>query len=129
MNDYQTEAARTLTIGPDFEKQLAVMGLGLAGEAGEVIELIKKAVGHGHPLNPRTLQKELGDVLWYVAAIATLNGLSLGDIADANIAKLKARYPDGFSSAASIARADTVASGVGHAGVLCYDLACPRCFA
>lgn len=106
LDAYQADAARTLTRTADADKQLAVMGLGLAGEAGEVIELIKKAVGHGHTLDGAKLRKELGDVLWYIAAIATLTHSSLGDIAVGNVAKLKARYPEGFSHEASLNRAD-----------------------
>ena len=109
--DYQIAAARTLSRRPlaeyskgEAEKKLAVMGLGLAGESGEVIEHIKKVVGHGHVIDRELVKKELGDVLWYVAAIATLLDLPLGDVAFANIEKLKARYPKGFSEADSINR-------------------------
>lgn len=112
---YQADASRTLARKPlsaysaeELRLKLAVMGLGVAGEAGEVVELIKKHVGHGHELPPdghelppELLKKELGDVLWYVAAIATLAGFSLDEVAQLNIAKLKARYPEGFSEAAS----------------------------
>lgn len=105
---YQVEAARTLTIEKDAkEAQLAVMGLGLAGESGEVIEMIKKHVGHGHALEQGKLQKELGDVLWYIAALATLTGLDLDEIAQANIDKLRARYPVGFSHEASRKRGES----------------------
>lgn len=103
---YQVASARTLTLSPDSEKQLAIMGLGLAGETGEVIELLKKAIGHGHILDAATLRKELGDVLWYISAIATLTHQDLNDIAAENIAKLKARYPDGFTHEASKTRSD-----------------------
>lgn len=110
-DQYQHEASRTLSRTPlaprDFDDarlKLAVMGLGITGEAGEVADLLKKHLGHGHELDKSALAKELGDVLWYVAAIATLNGLSLGDVAAANVAKLRLRYPDGFSEAASINR-------------------------
>ncbi len=99
--EYQTDARRTLTIDPNSSWPLAVMALGLAGESGEVIELVKKYVGHGHDLDRLKVQKELGDVLWYVSAIATLLGIDLDTVADVNIAKLKARYPQGFSAEAS----------------------------
>lgn len=100
-DEYQVAAARTLTRTPDADKQLAVMGLGLAGEAGEVIEMIKKAVGHGHVLDGEKLEEEIADCLWYLAALATLAGISLDAAAEKNISKLKRRYPDGFSHAAS----------------------------
>ena len=55
----------------------------------------------------RTANKELGDVLWYVAVTADAYGLDLDDIAEANIAKLKARYPEGFDTARSRNRPET----------------------
>jgi NTP pyrophosphatase (non-canonical NTP hydrolase) len=106
LSEYQAQARRTLTLGPPVETVLAIAGLGLAGESGEVVELIKKFVGHGHELNRLKLRAELGDVLWYVAAIASAVGLDLDDVAEGNVAKLKLRYPDGFSPEASKARGD-----------------------
>lgn len=107
-SEYQADARRTLTIDPErLPHLLAVMGLGLAGESGEVIEHIKKHLGHGHDLDRLKVRKELGDVLWYVAAIASLCGLDLDDIAQGNIDKLKVRYPEGFSSTASINRGES----------------------
>jgi NTP pyrophosphatase (non-canonical NTP hydrolase) len=79
---------------------------GLTGEAGEVSDYLKKVLGHGKPLEVATVKKELGDVLWYVAALAQSFGLSLSEIATANVEKLRARYPDGFTVQASAARAD-----------------------
>lgn len=72
--------------------------LGLAGEAGETVELIKKAWFHGRELDREKLKKELGDVLWYVAALARAQGLTLREVAEGNIAKLDERYPDGVYS-------------------------------
>jgi NTP pyrophosphatase (non-canonical NTP hydrolase) len=103
-DEYQLEAMRTHE--DDGPVRLASYALGIAGEAGEVADLVKKHIGHGHPLDQNKLKNELGDVLWYVAGLAHLHGLSLSDVAQANVDKLKLRYPDGFSSAASIARKD-----------------------
>ena len=109
LSDYQREARRTLTMPADPSPLLlAVIGLGLAGEAGEVVELIKKHVGHGHDLDAREVKKELGDVLWYLAGVASLLGLNLDDIAHANIEKLKARYPEGFKHEPSRNRTEGV---------------------
>lgn len=71
--------------------------MGLAGEAGEVVDLLKKHLYHGHSLDRDKLTKELGDCLWYLAVLAHLNGVDLADVAAANVVKLRARYPDGFS--------------------------------
>jgi NTP pyrophosphatase (non-canonical NTP hydrolase) len=74
------------------------------GELGEVIDLLKKHLFHKHPLNKEKLKFELGDLLWYIATTATTAGIDLDDIAESNIAKLKARYPEGFSEEKSINR-------------------------
>lgn len=111
MVNYQKEAARTLIDGPGFEisnKDMMVIwaGFGLAGEAGEVVELIKKGIFHRHGLDREKVKKELGDCLWYIAAICTKLDLDLTEVMEDNIAKLKLRYPDGFSSNDSIIRID-----------------------
>jgi NTP pyrophosphatase (non-canonical NTP hydrolase) len=105
-NDYQKAAARTAAMTKDPALVLAVFGLGLAGEAGEVIDHLKKHVGHDHELDREKVAKELGDVLWYVAAIATSLGLELDQVVAANVEKLRKRYPDGFSSEASRSRTE-----------------------
>jgi len=97
-NEYQNNAMST------DGGNLTAHFLGLCGESGEVVELYKKYIAHGHSLDPEKLTKELGDVLWYISAIATGLDLNLEDIAIANIAKLKARYPDKFSNERSINR-------------------------
>lgn len=104
LNHYQVQVLRTAneSHGPDWEKM--VCGLGIAGEAGEVADLIKKEVGHGHEPKYEKVMEELGDVMWYVARIAELYGFTMSDIATYNINKLKARYPDGFSTERSVNR-------------------------
>lgn len=84
--------------------QLINACLGLAGEVGEINDMIKKAVYHGHELNTAELFKELGDVMWYVALMADTYGVSIDFIAEMNIDKLKKRYPQGFSEQASLNR-------------------------
>jgi NTP pyrophosphatase (non-canonical NTP hydrolase) len=80
---------------------VAVLALGLAGETGEVVEHVKKYLGHGHALDLALVQKELGDVLWYVSALASYLDLDLNTIGEQNIQKLRERYPEGFSHEAS----------------------------
>lgn len=109
--DYQEKAARTLIDGPDFELSdtefmLVWKALGLAGEAGEVADTIKKGILHQHGLDVAKVEKELGDVLWYVAAISTLLGLDLNSIMRKNIDKLLERYPNGYNSNDSKKRVD-----------------------
>lgn len=90
--------------GGDGKLNLIISAAGISGEAGEVLEIVKKYVGHGHLLDIDKITKELGDVLWYVADVSAQLGIDLNDIAELNIKKLKARYPDGFSHNNSINR-------------------------
>ena len=71
--------------------------LGLSGESGEMIDLIKKWVFHRKPLDEVHAKKELGDVLWYAALICESFGWSMEEVMNLNIEKLKARYPEGFT--------------------------------
>ncbi len=103
LDDYQIRATRTMNRDVN---DLAVFALGLAGEAGEVADLIKKHIGHGHDLDLRKVREELGDVLWYVAGLAQVLGLTLSEIAHENINKLERRYPEGFSHEASRNRSE-----------------------
>lgn len=103
-DEYQQLARRTITHDLAERERLTMTALGLVGEAGECSEIVKKHVFHQHPLDRTALEKELGDVLWYVAMLADTCGLSLDDVVAHNIAKLLARYPDGFSAAASQTR-------------------------
>lgn len=102
---YQEECLRTSTrLDPHID--LAVLGLGIAGESGEVADHIKKHVGHGHNLDREKVAKELGDTLWYISAIAQRIDYKLSEIMDMNMQKLRKRYPNGFSVSDSIARVD-----------------------
>lgn len=80
--------------------------LGLSGEAGEVANLIKKAIFHSHGFDYDGLVSELGDVLWYLAQLCTSLGLSLDTVAEENLKKLARRYPSGFSAEDSINRTE-----------------------
>jgi NTP pyrophosphatase (non-canonical NTP hydrolase) len=107
MDEYQQLALRTAGHREDRQQVLTYTALGLTGESGEVAEMIKKAFYHGHALEREKLSKELGDVLWYLAVMASGLGLSLDRIASENIDKLRARYPDGFSEERSRNRVDS----------------------
>jgi len=98
LDEYQALAARTLGRDRTHEQQLANAALGLTGEAGEVAEVIKKHLFHATPLDQDALAKELGDCLWYIGAFATVLGLSMDNIAQRNIDKLRKRYPEGFDT-------------------------------
>lgn len=106
-SQYQTAAVSTRAKNLDADMNLAVLALGLTGEAGEVADIIKKIVGHKHPMGVEGKQKllmELGDVMWYIACLSESLGFDMADVAQANIEKLQARYPDGFSTEKSMNR-------------------------
>lgn len=102
-NAYQTLAMRTAR---EACRNLSNVGLGLAGEAGECADIIKKYLHQGHPFNREKFLKELGDVAWYLALGCTVVGAKLDDVLRGNIEKLKNRYPDGFDPEHSINRAE-----------------------
>ena len=104
INEYQKLALRTLN--PDLnEKDVLINGvMGLCGESGEAIDIVKKHLAQGHPLDREKLAKELGDIAWYLAETAYAIGYPLEEVFQMNIDKLKARYPEGFSSENSINR-------------------------
>ena len=103
-NEYQ-KLAMTTRNKEMTEKDILVNSvMGLSGESGEVIDLVKKHLFHNHELDKDKLKLELGDVLWYLAEAAEALGISLEDIAISNIDKLKRRYPEGFDFEKSINR-------------------------
>ncbi|MBE9524399.1 MAG: nucleoside triphosphate pyrophosphohydrolase family protein [Chloroflexi bacterium] len=104
LDQYQAFASRTAGAGGDGQHRLIIAALGLAGEAGEFANLVKKLTAHGHDVPTEELSEELGDVLWYLAEAATAINASLGELAGENVDKLRQRYPEGFSSARSINR-------------------------
>ena len=87
-------------------EELICGAMGLNGEAGEVVDLLKKCIFHGHKFVKEDLVKELGDVLWYVALICDSLGIPMEEVMEKNIKKLKERYPEGFTEKASINRKD-----------------------
>ena len=104
INEYQKLAMTTLN--PELsEKDVLINGvMGLCGESGEAIDIVKKWLAQGHELDREKLKKELGDICWYVAETSTALGLDLEDVMQANIDKLKKRYPEGFAAERSINR-------------------------
>lgn len=104
INEYQKLAMTTLN--PDLDKKdILINGvMGLCGESGEVIDIVKKHLAQGHELDRDKIIKELGDVAWYIAEIATVLDVELEEVLALNIEKLKKRYPEGFSTEKSVNR-------------------------
>lgn len=103
MNEYQKLAARTINRKVYPEQQAYHALHGMVGEIGEIHSLFQKTY-QGHALSYEHLMKELGDLLWFIAEYCTAIGWTLEEVAQLNIDKLKARYPEGFSEDKSLHR-------------------------
>ena len=106
VNEYQKLAM--ITLNPELDKKDVLINgvMGLCGESGEAIDIVKKWLAQGHELDRDALAKELGDFAWYLAETAAALDIPLEDIFRANIEKLKRRYPEGFSTQRSLRRED-----------------------
>jgi NTP pyrophosphatase (non-canonical NTP hydrolase) len=104
INEYQSLAMTTLNRELNKKDVLINGVMGLCGESGEVIDIVKKHLAHGHELDREHILEELGDVAWYLAEVAYALDASLEDVLTANIEKLRKRYPDGFDRERSIKR-------------------------
>ena len=104
INEYQALAMRTLNPALSRREVLINSVMGLCGESGEAIDIVKKWMAHGHALDREHLAKELGDIAWYLAEAATALDIPLEEILQANIDKLKKRYPEGFDTERSMVR-------------------------
>ena len=98
INEYQKLAMTTLN--PSLSRQdILINGvMGLCGESGEAIDIVKKWLAQGHELDRDAVAKELGDIAWYLAETAYALDIPLEDVFRANIDKLRQRYPEGFDS-------------------------------
>ena len=110
INEYQKLCMRTANF-MDSSKLIANGAMGLCGEAGEVIDLIKKWVFQGHELYQDDVVEELGDVLWYVAILCEGIGATMEEVMQKNIDKLKKRYPNGFEAERSVNRGEAQKAG------------------
>lgn len=104
VNGYQKQAMTTLNPALSRKDMLINGVMGLCGESGEAIDIVKKHLHQGHELDTDALAKELGDIAWYLAETAYALDMSLEDILRGNLEKLQKRYPDGFASEKSIDR-------------------------
>lgn len=104
VEEYQRLAMSTLNPALDRKEVLINSVMGLCGESGEAIDIVKKWLAQGHALDKEHLAKELGDVAWYHAEAATALDIPLETILRGNLDKLKKRYPEGFDTARSIVR-------------------------
>lgn len=105
-NEYQALAMRTLN--PELDKKAVLINgvMGLCGESGEAIDIVKKHLAQGHDLDREALIKELGDVAWYLAETAYALDVPLEEVLRRNIDKLRVRYPEGFDADRSVGRTE-----------------------
>lgn len=104
INEYQRLAMTTANPALDQKETLINGVMGLCGESGEAIDIVKKWLAQGHELDREHLAKELGDVAWYLARTATAIGYDLDTILRMNLEKPQKRYPQGFSTEDSLHR-------------------------
>lgn len=108
--NYREEVLRNC---PGFEDKsladkLSLAGLGIAGESGEVVDIIKKVLHHEVPLLSviDKLKKELGDIRWYLEYAEAALGFTREEVEAANVAKLRARHPNGWTPQSQQEKAD-----------------------
>lgn len=101
LDDYQTAASRTRNERLSDRERLLDAAAGLSEEAGEILGLVRKHAFQSRPLDRDKLQTELGDALWCLTIAAQSAGMTLEQVAMTNIAKLRTRFPRGYSDDAS----------------------------
>lgn len=106
INEYQQLAMKTLNPELDARDVLINGVMGLCGESGEAIDIVKKWLAQGHELDKEKLAGELGDIAWYLAETAYALEIPLEEILRGNIEKLAKRYPEGFDSERSVFRTE-----------------------
>ena len=95
---FQREARRSLRDDLPYEATCSNMCMGLAGEIGEVIDIMKKHIYQGKELDITDVIEEVGDVLWYIANFCNINNITMDECMESNIKKLRKRFPNGFTT-------------------------------
>ena len=108
VNEYQKAAMATLNLALDKKDVLINSIMGLCGESGEAIDIVKKWLMQGHELDKEHLVRELGDVAWYLAEAATALDIPLEAVFQGNLDKLRQRFPNGFDTGASVNRKEGI---------------------
>jgi NTP pyrophosphatase (non-canonical NTP hydrolase) len=98
LNEYQEAALRTAPENVQSYHDLLHGGMGVATEAGELLDVIKKHHAYGKEIDLVNLREEIGDVLWYLALLCRATGTTLDQVAYRNIDKLRVRYPQKFTT-------------------------------
>lgn len=103
ITEFQRQSIRTMKVD---EETLLHCCMGMAGEVGEVIDIIKKSYFYGKDFDKKKVEEELGDVMFYISNLATSLNISMENVLENNVEKLRKRYPNGFSKEDAIIRRD-----------------------
>lgn len=104
LKEYSINAERTCPdLGSQFNNEMH-MALGIATEAGELLDVYKKNFAYGKPMDYINVREEIGDLMWYTINLCRLLGVDLESELDINISKLRTRYPERFDSDHAINR-------------------------
>lgn len=106
LNKYQDSVSKNKKNHCNKDNALIDWALGIAGESGEIVDIIKKTIFQGHRLSVEDIIEEVGDLMWYITALCSTLDISLEKVLDANMDKLSKRYPNGFTQIDSIQRVD-----------------------
>ena len=104
LKEYQIKSMRTLNNELSHEQLISNMIMGIVGETGEVVDIVKKAFYQGHELDMKHIEEETGDVMFYIVNLCNLLNLNLEEVIEKNYNKLLKRYPEGFSEERSVNR-------------------------
>lgn len=106
LDTYSQLAMRTAKNMGSLKMDLIHGALGIASDAGELVDAIKKHTVYGKELDTTNVIEEIGDCLWFLALIASALDIKLSHVAEINIQKLERRYPEKYTGQAAIERAD-----------------------
>jgi NTP pyrophosphatase (non-canonical NTP hydrolase) len=102
--DY-TPVTDRLSADPTLVRKLHA-AVGMSGECGEILDLLKKSAFYGNELDEAKLKEEIGDSLWYFGILLSALNSSFEEVMALNVAKLQKRFPVGYSNEAAISRED-----------------------
>jgi NTP pyrophosphatase (non-canonical NTP hydrolase) len=116
---FATHVSRLFIKPHDSIGRMVHASMGVSGEAGELLDAIKKTWIYGKQLDRENILEECGDALFYIQALLTENGFTMGDAAEHNYAKLAKRYPAGYTDQAAQVRADKLEQRQADGSWLC----------
>jgi len=108
MSEFESNVSRLFIKPADRQGRILHAAVGIAGEAGEILDSVKKSWIYGKPEDAANILEECGDAMFYIVALLQQYGFTLADAQAANVAKLQKRYPDGYSDADAITRKDKI---------------------